>query len=152
MKVRDVMGLNVITIDASTSCHEAATRMFRGRLRHLPVVNAAGALVGVVTDRDLRHHLLAPAVLPGGARLNLEDVLKSTSVEAVMSTPVLTAGPNDELLDAARTMLAEKVGSLPVVEGGHVVGIVTETDLLRRIVRNAECCCPEVPAIVVSFP
>jgi acetoin utilization protein AcuB len=152
MRVGEVMGFNVITVDGSASCHEAATRMFRGGLRHLPVVNATGALVGIITDRDLRHRLLAPAVLPGGARLSIEDVLKSTAVREVMSTPVLTASPSDDLLDAARTMLAQKIGSLPVVEGGRVVGIVTETDLLRRIVRSAECCCPDVPAIVVSFP
>ena len=152
MQVREVMGLNVITIAASTSCHEAATRMFREKLRHLPVVDAAGAVVGIVTDRDLRHRLLAPAVLPGGSGLSIEHVLKSTAVNEVMSTPVLTASPNDDLLDAARTMLAKKIGSMPVVDGGRVVGIVTETDLLRQIVRTAECCCEEAAAIVVSYP
>ncbi|OGL14223.1 MAG: hypothetical protein A3F92_13400 [Candidatus Rokubacteria bacterium RIFCSPLOWO2_12_FULL_71_22] len=60
-------------------------------------------------------------------------------------------GPEDELEAAARVMREDKVGSLPVVEGGRVIGIVTETDLLRRICHcdpgSAEC-----QAIVVSFP
>lgn len=152
MRVKDVMKPNVITIDASASCHEAARRMFRDRVRHLPVVDATGDLVGIVTDRDVRHRLLAPAVFDDGRGLDVEAILKATAVEEVMSIPVVTAASGDDLATAARTMHIEKIGSLPVVESGRVVGIVTETDLLRQIMRAAECCCPDVPAIVVSYP
>jgi CBS domain-containing protein len=152
MRVRDVMKCDVFTIDASASCHEAATQMFRRRVRHLPVVDTGGGIIGMVTDRDVRHRLLAPSVFRDGHRLDVEAVLKSTAVEEVMSTPVVTAAPGDDISVAARTMHAEKIAALPVLEDGHVVGIVTETDLLVQIVRAAECCCPDVPAIVVSFP
>jgi len=154
MRVRDVMSRNVLTIESSESCHEAATRMFRSRIRHLPVVDGRGVLTGVVTDRDLRHRLLAPVVLRQvePADVSVEGVLKSVPVSEIMSSPAVTANPDEELVRAAQTMLEDKVGALPVVEDGRVVGIVTETDVLRQIVRAAECCCADVPAIVVSFP
>jgi CBS domain-containing protein len=155
MRVRDVMSRNVVTVESSESCHEAATRMFRGKIRHLPVVDGGGRLTGVVTDRDLRHRLLAPAVLrEAGAScdVSVETVLKSVPVSEVMTSPAVTAKPDEELGRVAQTMIEDKVGSLPVVEDGRVVGIVTETDVLRQIVRAAECCCHDVPAIVVSFP
>jgi CBS domain-containing protein len=53
-------------------------------------------------------------------------------------------------VDAARLMLEDKVGSLPVVQGGHVVGMLTETDMLRQIVKADSCCCPDVETS--SFP
>lgn len=153
MRVRDVMSRNVLTVESSESCHEAAARMFRGRVRHLPVVDPGGRLAGVVTDRDLRHRLLAPAVLrTTPAEVSVETLLKSVPVSEVMTSRVVTANPDDELGRVAQTMIEDRVGSLPVVEDDRVVGIVTETDVLRQIVRAAECCCDDVPAIVVSFP
>jgi acetoin utilization protein AcuB len=82
----------------------------------------------------------------------VESVLKNASVSEIMSKPVMTTTPDEDLVSAARTMREDKVGSLPVVTGGRVVGILTETDLVRQLVRSAKCCCPDVPAIVVSFP
>jgi CBS domain-containing protein len=152
MRVSEVMSRDVMTIDMAESCHEAASRMFRGKVRHLPVVDGAGRLVGIVTDRDLRHRLLAPVVLREAGSVTVESVLKGVPVSEIMSKSVVTVPPGEDLAAAARIMLEDKVGALPVVADGRVVGIVTETDLLRQIVRAAECCCPDVPAIVVSFP
>ena len=152
MRVDEVMSRDVMTIEMSESCHEAAGRMFRARVRHLPVVDRRGKLAGIVTDRDLRHRLLAPAVFREGASVSVEEVLKSVAVSEIMSKSVVTVPPDEDLAAAAHVMLEDKVGSLPVVTDGRVVGILTETDLLRQIVRAAECCCPEVPAIVVSYP
>jgi acetoin utilization protein AcuB len=155
MWVRDAMTRDVVTIGTSESCHEAAARMFRGKIRHLPVVDHRGMLAGVVTDRDLRHRLLAPAMFREAAEVaktSVETVLKSTPVSEVMSAPALTTRPDEDLASAAQTMLKDRIGALPVVENGRVVGIVTETDLLQQIVHAAECCCADVPAIVISFP
>jgi acetoin utilization protein AcuB len=125
--------------------------MYRAKVRHLPVVGPAGTLTGIVTDRDLRHGLLAPVVF-GGANTTVETVLENARVSDLMSRSVVTASPGEDLADAARTMLEHRIGCLPVVADGRVVGIVTETDLLRQLIRDAEWCCGEVPAIVVSFP
>jgi predicted transcriptional regulator len=69
-----------------------------------------------------------------------------------MSTPVVSVDADEDLGEAARTMLEDKVGSLPVVERGRVVGILTETDLLRQICRADAECSPGMAEIVVSYP
>lgn len=151
MRVSELMSRNVATIEDSESCHAAVNRMIQRKIRHLPVVDRQGALVGIVTDRDLRHHLFEPRVFKEIGSVSVDALLKTVPVREIMSAPVTTVGPTDPLETAARCMLEDKVGSLPVVEHGRVVGIVTETDLLRRICRadpgSAEC-----EAIVVSFP
>src|SRR4029453_954099 len=80
----------------------------------------------------------------------VDVLLKTVPVTAVMSSPVLSVESGDELVDAARVMLEDKVGSLPVVEGGRVVGIITETDLLREICRADQSGFRRVAGIVVS--
>jgi acetoin utilization protein AcuB len=145
------MSRDVMTIGAAESCHDAVERMHRARIRHLPVVDGAGSLVGIVTDRDLRHRLFRPDILRTGNTRPVATLLKGLAVKDLMSSPVVTARPEDELAAAAALMLEHKVGSLPVVEHGRVVGVVTETDLLRHIV-HADACCDAVADIVVSYP
>jgi CBS domain-containing protein len=82
----------------------------------------------------------------------VDILLKVVPVSDVMSSPVLSVESDAELLEAARVMLEDKVGSLPVVEQGRLVGIVTETDLLRQICRADQSCPPDVADIVVSYP
>jgi CBS domain-containing protein len=151
MKVSELMSRNVVTIGTSDSCLEAVARMHKARVRHLPVVDKQGALLGIVTDRDVRHHLFAPRVLKQVGTITIDVLLKTVPVTAVMSSPVLSVRADDEILEAARVMLEDKVGSLPVVENGRVIGIVTETDVLRQICR-ADDCGPDVAEIVVSYP
>jgi acetoin utilization protein AcuB len=150
MQVRALMSTRVTTIEAGASCHEAVERMFRSKVRHLPVIGSAGELVGIVTDRDLRHQLFARAPFEHGER-RIEEVLRAISVGDVMSSPVISVAPDDPLEVAARRMREDKIGSLPVVEGGRPVGIITETDLLRQICQ-ADRCSPDVEYIVVSYP
>lgn len=152
MRVSDLMSRQVVSIEESESCRAAAARMHHARVRHLPVLDAEGALVGVVTDRDLRHHLFTPRVYREVGSVSVDVLLKAVPVSEVMSAPVISVGPDADLMDAARAMLEDKVGSLPVVERGRVVGIVTETDLLREICRADAACSPEVAEIVVSYP
>lgn len=152
MKVRQLMSRNVVTVGPSDSCLEAVARMYRARVRHLPVVDAMGELIGVVTDRDLRHHLFDPRVLKEVGTIAVDLLLKAVPVSDVMSSPVLSAESDDDVVEVARIMLEDKVGSLPIVENGRVVGIVTETDILRQICRADQSCPPEVADIVVSYP
>jgi acetoin utilization protein AcuB len=152
MRVRELMNRNLVTIRDSSSCQEAVARMHRARVRHLPVVGRDGALVGIVTDRDLRHHLFAPNVYKELGATSVDLLLSAVTVSQIMSAPVVTADASDHVADAARIMLEDKVGSLPVLEGGRLVGIITETDLLREICRADASCSPEVTDIVVSYP
>jgi acetoin utilization protein AcuB len=151
MRVSDLMTRNVVTMPMAGSCQEAVARMHRAGIRHLPVVDERGALAGIVTDRDLRHRLFSPPVWRHIGSVSVDTLLGSVTVKEIMSSPVVSVGPDDDLETAARRMLEDKVGSLPVVAEGRVVGIITETDLLRRIVET-DACSPEVGAIIVSYP
>ena len=151
MKVRDTMSDGIVTIDDTGNCHEAVEKMVRHHVRHLPVVTRVGSLCGIVTDRDLRHYLFERDTLRKVGTVSVETLLKSMPVSRVMSAPVITVDADAELEAAARVMLEGKLGSLPVTDNGRLVGIVTETDLLRRIVGD-DACCKDVGEIVVSFP
>jgi len=152
MRVSELMSKRVWTIGMSDSCHEAAARMCREKIRHLPVVADDGTLQGIVTDRDLRHHLFGPGVFGHIGNVSVHTLLKAHSVKEIMSFPVVSVEPAASLEDAARLMRERKIGALPVVEAGRVVGILTEADLLRHICRADELCSPEVECIVVSYP
>jgi acetoin utilization protein AcuB len=150
MRVRELMSTSITTVDREASCLAAVERMFRRKVRHLPVVGGDGGLVGIVTDRDLRHHLFAQGLFEHGDR-RVEDLLRAIPVATIMSSPAISVAPDEPVEAAARLMLQGKIGSLPVVEGGRPVGIITETDLLRQICR-ADTCSPDVEYIVVSWP
>lgn len=125
--------------------------MFHNRVRHLPVVAPDGALEGVVTDRDLRHHLFAAGTFESIGAVSVESLLKGSAVKEVMSRPVLSIAPDADLPTAARLMSEHKIGSLPVVKHARVVGILTEVDLLRRMI-DVNACGRNVETIVVSYP
>ena len=150
MRVRELMSTGVVTIDATASCQKAVEQMYRHKVRHLPVTDNDGKLVGIVTDRDLRHYLFAHRSFEQGGG-DVDAALRSALVRNVMSSPVIAVSPDHALEAAATLMLQDKIGSLPVVENGRPVGIITETDLLRRICRPGTCS-PDVDYIVVSYP
>ena len=152
MQVRDLMSRQVVTIGTSESCLDAVVRMQRARARHLPVVSREGLLVGIITDRDLRHLLFSPRMFQALGSSRVDVLLDGVHVAEIMSTDVVTTAPDTSLAGAASTMRKEKVGSLPVLENGRVVGILTETDVLRHIVRADAACAPECAEIIVSFP
>jgi acetoin utilization protein AcuB len=151
MKVRQIMSDRIVTIADTATCHDAVEKMVRERVRHLPVVTRHGSLCGIVTDRDLRHYLFEPETFQQVGTVRVEKLLKSMPVSRLMSAPVITVDADEPLERAARVMLEGKLGSLPVMDKGRLVGIVTETDLLRRIVGD-DACCADVAEIVVSFP
>jgi acetoin utilization protein AcuB len=129
LRVADCMSRGAATIHADALARGAAEMMRTRRIRHLPVVDRDGGLVGIVTDRDVRQVLFAPAI-QARAR-DLADALKTVTVQDVMTRAVLTVQPETPLRDAARLMHERKVGALPVVSGGRIVGILSETDVLK---------------------
>jgi acetoin utilization protein AcuB len=149
--VNQLMTGNVVTVDAEASGHDAVALMVRNKVRHLPVVDQTGALCGVVTDRDLRHRLFSTDVFRAIGTIPVETLLSGVRVRDVMSAPAVAVPTGAGLEEAARVMAEKKLGSLPVVDHGHIVGIVTETDVLRSIV-GANACCTDVQTIVVSYP
>ena len=152
MQVRELMSRNPVTITEWSSCRDAIERMHRARVRHLPVLNADAALVGLITDRDLRHHLFSAAVFPQIGKTSIDALLQAVRVSEVMSSPAFAIEASNDAAEAALRMRESKIGSLPVLEAGRLVGIVTEIDLLRKFCPADETRSPEVVDIVVSYP
>jgi CBS domain-containing protein len=130
MPVSAVMTTRVATLDGNDTLDIADGVMAMARFRHLPVVEH-GRVVGVVSQRDLFRSALAAAL--GFGRQGQTALLKSLRVKEVMSEPAVTIAPEASIADAARAMVEHKIGCLPVVAGGTLAGIVTESDLLRQL-------------------
>jgi CBS domain-containing protein len=133
MTIRELMTGGVITVQPETPVLEARDLMTRERIRHLLVTEPNGALGGIVTDRDIRLNLPSRATSLSVWEIN--HLLTKLTVGEVMTRSVITIGPDRPARDGARIMLDHKIGALPVVENGRLVGIITETDLVRAFVR-----------------
>jgi CBS domain-containing protein len=81
----------------------------------------------------------------------VDALLQGVPVAQIMSTPVITVGASDDVADAVRVMLEKRTGSLPVVQTGRVVGILTDTDILRHIVRADANCSVECSDVIMSL-
>jgi acetoin utilization protein AcuB len=145
------MSRDVVTIGPAESCLDAVVRMQRARVRHLPVVNRDGRLVGIVTDRDLRDYLFSSRVFEALGATRVDVLLDGVRVAEIMSIDVMTVESSASVGDAAGTMRKHRVGSLPVMDGGRMVGIVTEVDILRQIVRADATCAPECAEVIVPY-
>jgi len=126
--VRDWMSRRVVSIRPDARLSEAAALMRARKIRHLPVVERGGRPVGIVTARDLRQALFAPAVQDG--LQNLRGVLDTLVVRDVMTRGVVSVRAATSIREAARLMHERRVGALPVVERDRLVGMLTESDVL----------------------
>lgn len=124
MLVRDCMTTNPITVRPESDPLAALALLKCGKFRRLPVVDALGRPVGVITLPDLEV-FLSKAGSPGAAK-------RQYRVDQVMKQQVVTVKPDCPLEEAADLMVKHKVGSLMVVEGERLVGILTETDVFRQ--------------------
>jgi acetoin utilization protein AcuB len=153
MQVRDMMTRNPITIDPEAPLATAMAVMKKEQIRHLPVIDDAGRLLGLITDRDVRSAVFAPALiehLPAGVQRRARGVgqaLEELRVRHAMTWDVVTVHPEATLEHAARVMFYGRVGSLPVLEGAKLVGILTERDVLKAM----SLLMPEPPVDVEGF-
>jgi CBS domain-containing membrane protein len=127
--VRDLMTEKVYTLRPSDNLATLYDLMDSRRVRHVPIVDAEGEIVGLVTDRDLsRSAVGALEELPLSAE---RDSLRMTKIRDIMATEPDTIEPDATLKEAAEMLLENKIGCLPVVEGVHLAGILTEADFVR---------------------
>ena len=115
MQIVNLMSTDPVTIDPRDTLSKAKNLMDAGSFRRLPVVDD-GRLVGILTERDLREYT---------------GYLESTRVNAAMRTALVTVTPSNTVEDGARLMLKHKIGGLPIVADGKLIGIVTTSDLLK---------------------
>jgi CBS domain-containing membrane protein len=123
------MTKDVMTLDRNDKLTAADDVMRLGRIRHMPVVDDDGALAGIVSQRDLFHSGLLRAL--GYGSHAKEQALGLLSLKEAMKTEVVTVTPDAPLSEAAKIMLAQKIGCLVVVEGKKIVGILTESDFVK---------------------
>ena len=124
--VRDSMTREVETLTPETTAAEALALCRDRRIRHLPVVED-GRLVGIVSDRNLR------SATPALGDPSRAEALQSIRVADVMSREVSTAHPDDPIEQAANEMREKRIGCLPVVEHGTLIGIVTSSDVMEAL-------------------
>jgi len=132
MNVRDLMTTNPITVGPETLVLDARQLMIDKRFRHVLITDGP-KLLGIVTDRDIRLNLPSPATSLSVWEINY--LLARLTVASVMTKSLVTVSPRQDTREAALLMLDHKIGALPVVDGGLLVGIITETDLLRAYVK-----------------
>ena len=134
-QLSEIMNRDLVTVDKQASLRRARRILDQYRIRHLLVVEGK-RLVGIVTDRDLRQ--AAPSSKSPLTISERQEFMDELKVLEVMSRKLITASSTTTIREAARVMVREKIGCLPVVDGNQLVGIVTQADLLEMLVRGEQ--------------
>ena len=132
MLVKDRMTPNPICGNPQMAVTEVQELMRVKKFRHLPILDANGALVGLVTQRSLLKAL--PSDLRGFSRFEISYLLAKIKAKDVMTKDVVTIDADMAIEEAARIMADEKIGCLPVCDGERMVGIITDNDLFGLMV------------------
>jgi len=133
--VRDLMTEDIFTVHPNKSLDKLYDLMMEKHIHHVPVVNEKQELVGLVSYRDVVQHILqAQSDLPEPTD---QEFVQAIKIERIMVPAPMTATPDQDIREAGEMMLQNKVGCLPVVEGGQVIGILTEADFVKHVVQTA---------------
>ncbi len=127
--VGDYMTRDAVCFRDTDLLRSAVEAALARRIRHMPILDAEGHLVGIVTDRDVKRVL--PSPLSATAADDYEAILDTTPLVRVMTREPLTVSPQTPMIEAVGILLTNRIGGLPVLENGHLVGILTERDALR---------------------
>ncbi len=133
MKVKDIMVRDVTTLDIGDELSLANDIMKLGRIRHLPVLEGK-KLVGIVSERDLFRSSLVEAL--GHEPTKTRDVMKAIRIQDIMVRNLVTISPEADIKEAVQLMLQHKIGCVPVVAEGELLGLVTETDILMLCLKD----------------
>jgi CBS domain-containing protein len=128
--VREIMMGSPVTLKPDDTLALANDVISLGRIRHIPVVED-GKLRGMLTERDLMG--AAATQIFGLKKSSKNALLKSVQIRDVMKKRVVTVAPDTPIKDAAHLLADKKIGCLPVVSEGTLVGLVTTTDILRYV-------------------
>lgn len=131
--IRELMTGGLITVRPETPVPQARDLMAKEKIRHLPVTAPGRVLAGIITDRDIRLNLPSQATSLSAGEIN--HLLGKLTVGEIMTRSVITIGPDDPAREGARLMLDHKIGALPVLDDGRLIGIITETDIVRAFIR-----------------
>ena len=129
MLVKNRMSRHPITVTADVHVDEALKMMRDNKVRRLPVIDKDGQLVGIVSEMDLLYASPSPAT--SLSVYEIHYLMARITVQDVMTKEVISIEEDTPLEEAARIMVDNKIGGLPVVRNGTLVGIITETDLFK---------------------
>ena len=121
MELKDIMVKNVITVNPNATVKDATKLMNKHNIGCLIVVGK-GKVVGIVTERDILRKIVETSKNP-----------EKTKISEIMSTKLLVAAPNMDVVDAAKIMLQRKIKKLPIVTNKKLVGLVSLTDIARTV-------------------
>ncbi len=124
-----IMTRAVQTVECNESLERVDDLMRKGRMRHVPVVADGGRLVGMISQRDISRATLAN--LMGIGEAGQTRLLRSLAAKEAMSSPVVTVSPDSSIRAAALLLVERRIGCLAVVGERGLVGLVSETDILR---------------------
>jgi len=127
-----IMTSPVVTLNTGATVNEVL-ELFRTRqLRHFPVISSDSSLVGMVSERDILHHL-------GGLTENYQQQTqnkRTDQIELLMTSPVLTATSDTDVRYIARLFVEQRIGALPIVTDGKLKGIISRSDVLTAVMRH----------------
>ncbi len=142
--VRDFMTSPVRSLPVDACLLDAALILRSTGFRHLPIVDGE-RLVGIITDRDV--YRFAPSLLGKITQEEYNAIFENTPLERVMTRNPLTVAPTTPLREAASILYERKLGCLPVVEDGRLVGILTITDMLGVLLRFLTSATPQASPV-----
>lgn len=128
MLIQDIMRTSFITLRKANTIGDAVTIFRKGEVRHIPIINDDKSVVGIISDRDVRD-ALPSTLFPKDISTELE-----IPVEKIMTTNLITCSQLDFVEEVATYFYQYKIGCLPVISGGKLVGLVTEIDVLHTLV------------------
>jgi CBS domain-containing protein len=131
MLVRDFMTTDLTTLQEDATLLDAALIFARSTLRHIPILRG-NKLVGIVTERDLKHY--TPSILSGISAEEYNRLMETTPLSKIMTRDMVTIRPEQSVFQAAQMLYDRRIGCLPVVTDGDLKGIITTTDMLKLLV------------------
>lgn len=121
---------NVLSLGINSSVMDAAEILREKNIRQFPVLDSHGALVGIVSDRDIRD-AMPSKFIPGDAVTGRSGGLYTLTAGDIMTLDPITVSPDTAIDEVSDILVRYKIGGLPVLEGGKLVGIITQIDVLR---------------------
>ena len=140
LRITDIMSRNVVSVDKHTTIKEAAERMMEEQVGSL-IVLENNQPVGIVTETDFTRQVVGK-----GTPMN-------APISTIMTTPIITSKPDGDIIEVANSMTTNHVKKIPINESGKIIGIITQTDIIKHIFRTirslhiayhqGELSCPE---------
>ena len=137
MKVKDLMSKKLFTVGPEDMLDKVFFLFNFEAIRHLPVVEK-DKVIGILSDRDLKKIMGPRKKMVTDKDKGTQFTVHARRVRTIMSRGITTIGPEEQSADAAAIMAKKKIGCLPVVQKGKLVGIITSTDILRAYVKLAQ--------------